>query len=39
LLTATQLLLTLKKDDLKSQVGKFFCEVYVNFKLSVSLPP
>jgi hypothetical protein len=29
---------SLKKEDLKSQVGKFFRQTYVDFKLSVSLP-
>jgi hypothetical protein len=33
-----QLLGSLKKEDLKSQVGKFFRQTYVDFKLSVSLP-
>jgi hypothetical protein len=33
-----QLLGSLKKEDLKSQVGRFFRQTYVDFKLSVSLP-
>jgi hypothetical protein len=32
------LLLTLKKDDLKQQVAKFFRDAYVDFRMSVTLP-